>query len=179
MIGYCVNYVTSGIFNKLTNLAKLTGFIYYNDFHIFPIDERVSVSSLPREDYKAVVNRFKVIISFMHPSEYGLNQIDWIKNSPKFKHYNVPVYDYSAPSHEDYKQLFKILDTHPHEKILIHCYAGKGRSNCGVAAYLMHRHKLSAQKAIALVEKKNPRSSMNSWQKESLHLLEKNMKQSH
>ena len=81
------------------------------------------------------------------------------------------------PSKESYIKLFDIIDKiHadiPNARILIHCYAGKGRSNCGAAAYLMYKHGMDSKKAIALVEQKNPRSSsMNRWQKDSLHHLE-------
>jgi protein-tyrosine phosphatase len=80
------------------------------------------------------------------------------------------------PQKEDYKTLFRIIDDihveNPNARVLIHCYAGKGRSNCGAGAYLMYKHGMNAEKAIALVEKKNPRSSMNRWQKDSLKNLE-------
>jgi len=170
MLNYYLSHLSFGIFKRLTNIAKITGLIYYNDFHIFPIDEKVSVSSLPREDYKPIVQNFDVVIGFLDPSEYGSREVEWI-NKTKTKYYNIPVTDYTAPNIDDYLKLFKILENHKNSKILIHCYAGKGRSNCGVAAYLMHKHKISSDKAIQIVEMKNPRSSMNRWQKQSLHAL--------
>ena len=170
MLSYYLGYATYEIFKKLTNVAKYTGLIYYNDFHIFPIDDKISVSSLPRQDYQSIVSQFDVVIGFLGDNEYGVKEVEWIKKTP-IKYYNIPVPDYTSPQTSDYNSLFKILDSHPNAKILIHCYAGKGRSNCGVAAYLMYKHKMKAKNAIELVELKNPRSSMNRWQKSSLERL--------
>lgn len=166
-----LGYLGFEIFKKLTNVAKYSGIIYYNDFHIFPITDNLSVSSLPRKDYSSIVNNFNVIIGFLGENEYGNKEVEWIGETP-IKYYNISVPDYTSPQINDYLRLFRILDSHPHAKILIHCYAGKGRSNCGIAATLMHQHHLSAQKAIELTERKNPRSSMNRWQKDSLYKLE-------
>ena len=62
------------------------------------------------------------------------------------------------PSKESYQKLFEIIDKihaeNPVARILIHCYAGKGRSNCGAAAYLMYKHGMNSKEAIALVEMK-------------------------
>lgn len=171
MLNYYLGYIGFEFFKKLTNVAKYTGLIYYNDFHIFPIDNKVSVSSLPREDYKGIVNNFDVVIGFLGENEYGSREVEWISKTP-IKYYNIPVPDYTSPQTEDYVKLFKILDDHPNSKILIHCYAGKGRSNCGVVAYLMYKHNMKALNGIGMVEMKNPRSAMNRWQKDSLMRLE-------
>ena len=172
MLNYYLGYIGFEIFKKITNIAKMTRVIYYNDFHLIPIDEKISVSSLPREDYKGIVTNFDIVIGFMEPSEYGSNDVNWIKEIG-IKYYNIPVTDYTAPDIEDYKKLFKIFDEHPNKKILIHCYAGKGRSNCGVSAYLMYKYNMSSIDAINHVKKCNKRSSMNRWQLNSLHSLDK------
>jgi hypothetical protein len=36
----------------------------------------------------------------------------------------------------------------------------------------MYKHGMNSEQAIALVEQKNPRSSMNRWQKDSLRHLD-------
>ena len=176
MLRYYLGYVGFEVFKRLTNVAKYTGLIYYNDFHIFPIDERVSVSSLPRVDYQPIIKDYDVVIGFLGENEYGSREVEWIEKTSS-KYYNIQVPDYTSPQNDDYLKLFRILDSHPTARILVHCYAGKGRSNCGVVAYLMYRHKWSAQKAIHFVEFKNPRSAMNRWQKSSLYKLEKKLKE--
>ena len=167
-----IGYIGYEIFKHLTNLAKYTGLIAYNDFHIFTIDENIAVSSLPKSSHESIIKKFDVVIGFLGENEYGRSELDWIANT-SIKYYNIPVTDYTPPNNEDYLKLFRILDAHPDSKILIHCYAGKGRSNCGVAAYLMNKNRLTASDAIKIVESKNPRSSMNRWQKASLFELER------
>ena len=175
MLNYYLGYIGYELFKQLTNFAKYTGLIGYYDFHLHPIDDKISVSSLPREDQRIIVNNFDIVIGFLGENEYGRKEVEWINKTP-VKYYNIPVTDYTPPNNEDYLKLFRILDSHPNSKIIIHCYAGKGRSNCGVAAYLMNKYQISANEAIKIVETKNPRSSMNKWQKESLYELEKIIK---
>lgn len=171
-----IEYYGLGFFKNIIDVSKYVGLIYYNDFHIFPITDKLSVSSLPRQYYQPIIGQFDVVIGIINPTEYGNQEIEWLKtNNLGIRYYNIPVLDYTAPQKEHYESLFRILDNHPNAKVLIHCYAGKGRSNCGVAAYLMYRHKHNAQDAIRIVETKNPRSSMNRWQKRSLEDLDQSM----
>jgi predicted protein tyrosine phosphatase len=142
---------------------------------MYHINECVSVSSIPTKENYDAISAFDAVIGFIEPNEYRNWEIDWIHDTI-IRYYNIPVSDYMPPQKEDYKTLFRIIDDihvgNPNARVLIHCYAGKGRSNCGAGAYLMYKHGMNAEKAIALVEKKNPRSSMNRWQKDSLKNLE-------
>jgi len=171
MLRYYVSYLGNEIFKKLINIGKYTGLIY-QDFHLFSIDDKLYVSSLPTREYRSVVSNFDVVIGFLGENEYGNSEVNWIKDT-QIKYYNISVPDYNAPTHEDYHKLFRILDSHQNQRILIHCFAGKGRSNCGAAAYLMYKNRYSAEEAINMVERKNSRSSMNYYQKWSLKELEK------
>jgi len=174
MLNEYIKYYGLEIFKKLTNVAKLTGLLYYYDFYIYDIDENISVSSLPRREHYNKVNNFDVIIGFLGENEYGNRDVEWIKNT-NIKYYNISVPDYTSPQTQDYLKLYRILDSHPNSRILIHCYAGKGRSNCGVAAYLMYKYNMSANEAIKFTELRNPRSGMNRWQKGSLETLERDI----
>jgi predicted protein tyrosine phosphatase len=142
---------------------------------MYHINKCVSVSSIPTKENYDAISAFDAVIGFIEPNEYRNWEIDWIHDTI-IRYYNIPVSDYMPPQKEDYKTLFRIIDDihveNPNARVLIHCYAGKGRSNCGAGAYLMYKHGMNAEKAIALVEKKNPRSSMNRWQKDSLKNLE-------
>ena len=158
------------------NVTKRSGLIHDANFHMYHINDSVSVSSIPTKENYSVVSGFDAVIGFIEPNEYRNWEIEWIHDTI-IKYYGIPVPDYMPPSKESYIKLFDIIDKiHadiPNARILIHCYAGKGRSNCGAAAYLMYKHGMDSKNAIALVEQKNPRSSsMNRWQKDSLHHLE-------
>lgn len=172
---YYLNYIGLGILKRIINATKRSGLIHDANFHMYHINDSVSVSSIPTKDYFDTISAFDAVIGFIEPNEYRNWDVEWINNTI-IKYYVVPVPDYMPPSKENYKQLFHIFDKIyaeiPNPRILIHCYAGKGRSNCGAAAYFMYKHGMNYKEAIALVERKNPRSSMNRWQKDSLKNLE-------
>jgi protein-tyrosine phosphatase len=171
---YYLKYIGVGIFKRIINITKRSGLIHDTHFHMYHINNCVSVSSIPTKENYDIISAFDAVIGFIEPNEYRSEEIKWI-NDTIIKYYGIPVPDYMPPSKENYKQLFDIIDKIHAEnqkaRILIHCYAGKGRSNCGAAAYLMYKHGMNSEEAIARVEKKNPRSHMNIWQKGSLRNL--------
>ena len=173
---YYLKYIGLGILKKIINATKRTGLIHDSEFYIYHINDSVSVSSIPTKNNFDMISAFDVVIGFIEPNEYRNWDVEWINNTI-IKYYGIPVPDYMPPSKESYQKLFDIIDTiHtdiPNPRILIHCYAGKGRSNCCATAYLMYKHGMNFKEAIELIEKKNPRSSMNRWQKASLQYLEK------
>lgn len=175
MFFYALQYVGFEIFKRVINLTKRTGLIHDSNFYIYHIMNKLSVSSIPCKEFFYAVSNFDVVIGFLDLNEYRNNDVAWIKDTV-IRYYNIPVSDYTSPQKEDYETLFKIIDDvlieNPNARFLIHCYAGKGRSNCGAAAYLMYKNNMTAKDAIALVEQKNPRSNMNRWQKASLYNLE-------
>lgn len=172
---YYLQYIGLGILKKIINITKRTGIIHDSEFYMYHINDTLSVSSIPSKENFDSVSGFDAVIGFIEPNEYRHWDVNWI-NSTVIKYYSVPVPDYMPPCKENYKQLFDIIDKIHAEiekpRILIHCYAGKGRSNCGAAAYLMYKHGMKHEKAIKVVENNNPRSSMNRWQKDSLKKLE-------
>ena len=172
---YYLKYFGVGILNRIINITKRSGLIHDASFHMYHINECVSVSSIPTKENYDAISAFDAVIGFIEPNEYRNWEIEWIHDTI-IRYYNIPVSDYMPPQKEDYITLFRIIDDihveNPNARVLIHCYAGKGRSNCGAGAYLMYKYHMNAEKAIALVEKKNPRSSMNRWQKDSLKNLE-------
>jgi len=175
MLFYALQYVGFEIFKRVINLTKRTGLIHDSNFYIYHINKELSVSSIPCKESFYAISNFDVVIGFLDLNEYRNNDVAWIKDTV-IKYYNIPVPDYTSPQKEDYKKLFKIIDEvlieNPNARFLIHCYAGKGRSNCGAVAYLMYKNNMTAKDAIALIEQKNPRSNMNRWQKASLYNLE-------
>ena len=175
MFFYALQYVGFEIFKRVINLTKRTGLIHDSNFYIYHINKELSVSSIPCKESFYAISNFDVVIGFLDLNEYRNNDVAWIKDTI-IKYYNIPVPDYTSPQKEDYETLLEIIDEvlieNPNARFLIHCYAGKGRSNCGAVAYLMYKNNMTAKDAIALIEQKNPRSNMNRWQKASLYNLE-------
>ena len=165
---YYLKYIGLGFFKRIINVTKRTGLIHDNKFHMYHINKTISVSSIPTKENYDAISAFDTVIGFMESDEYRDQDVEWINNTI-IKYYRIPVPDLMPPSKENYQKLFNILDNihaeNPKARILIHCYAGKGRSNCGAVAYLMYKDGMIADKAIELVEQKNPRSHMNRWQK--------------
>lgn len=178
MLFNALQYVGFELFKRIVNLTKRTGLnalICDSNFHIYHINKKLSVSSIPCKESFYAISNFDIVIGFLDQNEYRNNDVVWIKDTV-IKYYNIPVPDYTSPQKEDYEKLFKLIDEvlieNPNARFLIHCYAGKGRSNCGGAAYLMYKNNMNAKDAIALIEQKNPRSHMNRWQKASIYNLE-------
>ena len=174
-MSYYLKYVGLGFLKRIINVTKRTGLIHDDKFHMYHINNIISVSSIPTKENYDVISAFDAVIGFMEHDEYRSQDIEWINNTI-IKYHRIPVPDYMHPSRESYEKLFEIIDKiyaeNPKARILIHCYRGKGRSNCGVAAFLMYKHGMNSKQAIALVERKNPRSHMNTWQKNSILHLE-------
>lgn len=158
------------LLKKITNYAKYLGITNYisnnYDFYINQVDKHLWVSNLPTIQHKNKIKHINTIISFLSNDEYGNEQTNWIDKTDK-KYYRIPVSDYTAPSKEDYNKLLKIIQQEK-GNILIHCYAGKGRSNCGACIYMMAKHNLPADKAIKHIQSHIPRSRMNRWQQQSV-----------
>lgn len=164
-----INY----IIKKTSDLLKYYGIINYisqnHDFYIFRVSDNVYLSNLPKYPEKLKKYKFDVIFSIMRKNEVGTEQIKWIKKT-KIKQHFIQTTDYTAPSEENYIEFYNLIKQYPSQKILIHCYAGKGRSNCMSAYYLMKTKNISPISAIDEIERINPRSNMNYYQKKSLQL---------
>lgn len=154
----------------LINYAKYTGIIKLisgdDSFKIFKITDKIYVSNLPTIENKDKLRDINTIIGFQTSDEYGFDKTLWIDKT-NIKYYRIPINDYSPPKSSDYDKLSKILERE-NGKILFHCYAGKGRSNCGACAALVLKENYNIHQAITLVKKHNPKSNMNFWQLKSL-----------
>ena len=58
---------------------------------------------------------------------------EWFTGTP-CKNFFMPVVDYTPPSQEQIKEFFNILKHH--ERVLVHCMGGKGRTGVILASYL-------------------------------------------
>ncbi|MGY0287201.1 MAG: protein-tyrosine phosphatase family protein [Candidatus Methanodesulfokora washburnensis] len=87
------------------------------------------------------------------------------------KRFYFPVEDFSAPSVDDLMRITDLLLKLEGRKVLIHCYAGCGRTGTVLAAYMI-RKGMSAEEAISYVRSMRPCSIETEEQELSLIYFE-------
>jgi hypothetical protein len=78
------------------NVTKRSGLIHDANFHMYHINDSVSVSSIPTKENYSAVSGFDAVIGFIEPNEYRNWEIEWIHDTI-IKYYGIPVPDYMPP----------------------------------------------------------------------------------
>lgn len=111
---------------------------------------------------------FRSIISLLDETEqsphYNIEELEGMG----FRRYSIPLRDFSAPSLDDFKAFLEAVDR---GKVLVHCYAGIGRTGTMAAAYWINRG-LSVNQAMKKVRKSNASFIPTDEQEGSLYELE-------
>jgi len=91
---------------------------------------------------------------------------------------HVPVEDGYAPREEELHEIVMWIDEEINRgnPVLVHCYAGMGRSPTAIAAYLMYKRKLSADDALEEVGSINDELSITNEQYMALIAFEQYLK---
>ena len=82
---------------------------------------------------------------------------------------HIPVKNYSSPSISQIEQAISFIEEHHTEKILIHCWAGLGRTGTIVGCYLVKHEDMSPDKAIKHVRNLRPGSIETGAQEKIIH----------
>jgi hypothetical protein len=90
------------------------------------------------------------------------NQSEELCRDLDLEYFPIPVIDHEVPSHEQMEQFLHLTDRF---KLLVHCFAGRGRTGLFVACYRVGRQGLDAAQALALTEKEVPgmRANQVEW----------------
>ena len=72
-----------------------------------------------------------------------------------FTFHHIPVHNLDVPSKGDVERFIDIVDANAGRKILVHCFAGLGRSGTMVALYLKYNG-MKGKEAITFVRAKRP-----------------------
>ncbi len=114
------------------------------------IDDKVAGSAMLHEPENVdwLVNKsIKVIISL--DPDIPDEVIERI-NELGLKHYVMPIVNFSAPTLEQLDEIVRVIAKHVErgEKVLVHCWAGCGRTGTVLAAYLIWKG-MDAHTAVA------------------------------
>ena len=102
--------------------------------------------------------------------EVIVNLEELYKNYDGFEVKHIPINDFKAPQLCDFEEFVKFVNSKVQEKkrIVVHCYAGMGRTNLMLASYLIHHHEVDPDKALNLVKEKRAIHLVNEEQEEAL-----------
>jgi atypical dual specificity phosphatase len=128
----------------------------FEDIHdITQIDENVYASGLPKtNDWKGLqkLGIMYVVNLMMEPhnekfvNEHGIQVV------------HVPVKNFTSPSLDQIKFVLDFLEEHKNDKILVHCWAGLGRTGTVLACHLIKTRGMTPLESIEYVRKLRPGS---------------------
>lgn len=100
----------------------------------------------------------------------NLQEEEHFQNHEGFIVKNIPISDFGAPDLSDFEEF--ILFVTPHieggKGVLVHCFAGMGRTNLMLACYLLHHVGADPDSALETVRLKRPVHMVNIRQEEAL-----------
>ena len=93
--------------------------------------------------------------------------IDFIVNLQEKEHFiehegftvkNIAIDDFGPPEYEDFVEFINFVKPNldNDKRIVVHCYAGMGRTNLMLASYLMHHLKINADLALEEIKQRRP-----------------------
>jgi protein-tyrosine phosphatase len=145
-----------------------------NDMSSWWIDEPLVLgSSNPTtEQLKMLYEEgFRNIISLLDEGEQSPNYEVEEVEAMGYERYSIPLRDFSAPRLDDLKTFLNVMDQAVGQgKVVVHCYAGIGRTGTMAVAYWMDKG-LSVNEAMRKVRKSNPSVMPNDEQENSLYEL--------
>lgn len=88
----------------------------------------------------------------------------------EFETKHIPVEDFKAPRQEDFEEFVNFVHTNIQfgKRLVVHCYAGMGRTNLMIASYLTHQLDVVPDLALDIVKERRPMYLVNQEQVDAL-----------
>jgi len=140
------------------------------------INKKLAAASKPRtiEDLKYWWKEgIRAVINLLQDYEKTVPDNEYIKIG--FDYLSFPIPDMDAPEVEDLKKLVKWIEEkiNASKPVLVHCFAGLGRTGTVVTAYIIYKEKLSVDEAIKYVRNKRQGSVQSFEQYVTLQMFER------
>jgi atypical dual specificity phosphatase len=99
-----------------------------------------------------------------------VNLEEHLRNYDEFEIKHIPVEDFKAPKQEDFEEFVNFVQTNIKfgRRLVVHCYAGMGRTNLMIASYLTHQLDIVPDIALDIVKERRPMYFVNQEQVEAL-----------
>ena len=119
----------------------------------YPLDE--DLAFLKSQGIEVIVN--------LQEKEHFINHYGFVVK-------NISIEDFSPPNYQDFVEFIEFVQDHitNNRKVVVHCYAGMGRTNLMLAAYLVHHLGIHADRALEKVKTKRPVHLITYRQEEAL-----------
>ena len=100
----------------------------------------------------------------------NLQEKEHFIDHPGFTVKNISINDFGPPEYEDFVEFIDFAELHisKGKKVVVHCYAGMGRTNLMLATYLIHHMGIHADQALEEVKSRRPVHLVTYSQEEAL-----------
>lgn len=125
--------------------------------------ERPGLFSALQDDLDFLTSQGIEVIINLQESDYFVDHKGFIVK-------NIPINDFGPPRYEDFVEFIDFVSSNlaQEKKIVVHCYAGMGRTNLMLATYLVHKFAIHPDRALEKVKQMRPVHLVTEKQEEAL-----------